>query len=94
MRAYSCMAVENPLEALCFVRSPRATHASCAMNPRPSGLVELDLAESLRSWRCTQPRATKATAGVAVVGKMASIPRAVAIVRYTLLTSGARNAPR
>ena len=28
----------------------------------------------LRSWRCTQPRAAKATAGVAVVGQMASIP--------------------
>ena len=34
----------------------------------------------LRSWRCTQPRAAKATAGVAVVGKMTSIPRAAAIV--------------
>ena len=33
-----------------------------------------------RSWRCTQPRTTKATAGVAVVGKMTSIPRAAAIV--------------
>ena len=27
----------------------------------------------LRSWRCTQPRAAKATAGVAVVDKVASI---------------------
>ena len=34
----------------------------------------------VRSWRCTQPRATKATAGVAVVGKMASITRATAVV--------------
>ena len=34
----------------------------------------------LRSWRCTQPRAAKATAGVAVVGKMASITRAAAVV--------------
>ena len=34
----------------------------------------------LRSWRCTQRRAGKATAGVAVVGKMTSIPRAAAIV--------------
>ena len=33
----------------------------------------------LRSWRCTQPRAAKATAGVAVVGKMASITRATAV---------------
>ena len=34
----------------------------------------------LRSWRCTQPRAAKATAGVAVVGKIASITRATAVV--------------
>ena len=34
----------------------------------------------LRSWRCTQPRAAKATAGVAVVGKTASIMRATAVV--------------
>ena len=34
----------------------------------------------LRSWRCTQPRAAKATAGVAVVGKMASITHAAAVV--------------
>ena len=27
---------------------------------------------TLRSWRCTQPRAAKGTAGVAVVGKMVS----------------------
>ena len=29
----------------------------------------------LRSWRCTQPRAAKATGGEAVVGNMAPIPR-------------------
>ena len=34
----------------------------------------------LRSWRCTQPRAAKATAGVAVVGNMTSITRAAAVV--------------
>ena len=34
----------------------------------------------LRSWRCTQPRAAKAAAGVAVVGKMALITRATAVV--------------
>ena len=57
--------------------------ASRATNPRPSGLVSLDLAESrpkLRSWRCTQPSAAKTTAGVAVVGNMTSIPRSAAIV--------------
>ena len=49
---------------------------------------------NLRSWRCTQPRAAKAKAGVAVVGKMTSITRATAVVWYTLLASGARNATR
>ena len=34
----------------------------------------------LRSWRCTQPRAVKATTGVVVVGQTSSIPRAAAIV--------------
>ena len=34
----------------------------------------------LRSWRCAQPRAAKTTAGVVVVGKMASITRATAVV--------------
>ena len=34
----------------------------------------------LRLWRCTRPRAAIATAGVAVVGKMASITRAIAVV--------------
>ena len=34
----------------------------------------------LRLWRCTQPGGAKATAGVAVVGKMASITRATAVV--------------
>ena len=44
------MALENLLEALCFVRSPRATRASRATNPRPSGLVAFDLAESRQSY--------------------------------------------
>ena len=33
----------------------------------------------LCSWRCTQRRVAKVTAGVAVVGKMASVPRAAAV---------------
>ena len=49
---------------------------------------------NLRSWRCTQQRAAKATAGVAVVGKMASITRATAVVWYMPLASEARSAPR
>ena len=49
--------------------------------------------QKLRPWRCTQPRAAKAAAGVAVVDKMASITRATAVVWYKLLASGARSAP-
>ena len=76
------MAVGDRLAALCFARSSRASRASFATKLRPSGLVALGLAESRqsRSWRCTQPRAAKATARVAVLGKMASKPRAVAVV--------------
>ena len=86
VRESCCMAVENQLAALCFARSPRAMRASHATNPRPSGLVALDFSQKppkLRSWRCTQQRAVKATAGVAVVGKIAAIPRAAAVVRYS-----------
>ena len=95
---------------LCFGRSSRATRASRATNLRPSGSVALSLAESrqrnargvalsreppkLCPLRYTRPRAAKATAGVAVVCKTASITRATAVVRYTLLASGARRAPR
>ena len=82
VRECCCMALENRLAALCFARSSRATRASRATNFRPSGLVALGLAESRQSYVRfgTQPRAAKATAGVAVVGKMASITRATAIV--------------
>ena len=79
---YCCAAIENRLAALCVARSPRAARASRATNPRPSGLVALDFSRKLklRLRRCTQPRAAKAIAGVAVVGKMTSIPRAAAVV--------------
>ena len=50
VREYRCMAIESRLEALCFVRSPRATRASRVTNPRPSGLMALDLAESRQSY--------------------------------------------
>ena len=75
-------AVESRLEALRFVRSPRATRASRATNPRPNGLVGLDSAQSRQSYGSgvgTQPRTAKATAGVAVVGKNTSIPCSAAI---------------
>ena len=42
--------VENRWVALRFVRSPRATRAPRATNPRPSGLVALGLAESHQSY--------------------------------------------
>ena len=60
VREYCCTAAwqhKNRLAALCFGRSPRATRASCATNPRPSRLVALDLSQKppkLRLWRCTQ----------------------------------------
>ena len=47
----------------------------------------------VRSWRGSQPRAAKALASVAVVGKMSSIQRAAATA-YTPRASGARNARR
>ena len=49
VREYRCMAVENRLAALCFARSPRATRAPRATNPRPSGLVALGLAEAAKA---------------------------------------------
>ena len=48
----------------------------------------------LHSWCCTQPSAAKVAAGVAVVGKMASITLAAAVVCYALLASGVRSTPR
>ena len=45
------MAVENRLAALCFARSPRATHASRATNLRPSGLVALHFSPELPKLR-------------------------------------------
>ena len=80
---YCCMAVENRLAALFFARSTRATHASRATNLRPSGLVAFGLAESRQSYvrGAALSREPTATAGVAfLVGKMASITRATAIV--------------
>ena len=88
---------KNRSEALCFVRSPRANAFFARDEPSSKRVGGVGLSRKpprLRSWRCTQPRAAKATAGVPVVGNMTSIPRAAAIVRYTLLEGGARNAPR
>ena len=59
MREYCCMAIESRVEALCFVRSPRATCASRSTMLGPSALVALDMAESRQSYsnrrsRCWQ----------------------------------------
>ena len=93
MREYCCTAGESVGSSV--LRAVSASNGST--NLRPSELVALGLAESRQSyvsWSCTQPRAAKATAGAAVVGSMGSRPRAAAVVYYTLLTSGTRNAPR
>ena len=49
---------------------------------------------TLRSWRCTQRIAAKATTSVAVVGKMQSVLHTAAIVSYKLRAGGVRNVPR
>ena len=77
VREHCCMAVESRLAALCFVRSRTRDEPS---SKRIGGVGRSRKPPKLRSWRCAQPRAGKATAGVAVVGIMPSIPRAAAIV--------------
>ena len=67
-----CMAVETGWQ-LCASRVPREQRVLRARRTLvQSGLVALDFSRNppkLRLWRCTQPSAAKATAGVAVVGK-------------------------
>ena len=96
VREYCCKAVASRLESLYFVRAFSARNACFARDELSSKRVGGDgLSRNppkLTSWHCTQPRAAKATASVAF-GSMSSIPRAAAIVRYTPLTSGTRNAP-
>ena len=86
--------VGSPVLRAFFAR----TRSSRATNVRSSELVALGLfsrkSPKSRSRRRAQPKAAKATAGVAVVGKMVSITRATAAVWYTLLASGARSSPR
>ena len=77
VREYCCMAVENVLRAFfasnaCFTRDEPSSK-------RVGGVRLSRKPPKLRSWS-TQPRAAKATAGVAVVGKMASITRPTAVV--------------
>ena len=66
------------------LRAVSASHA-CFARDEPSsnrvGDVELSRKPpKLRSWRCTQPRAAEATAGLAVVGQMAATLRAALVV--------------
>ena len=83
------MAVENRLEALSAVlRAFLASNEFFARDEPSSkrvGGVELSPKPlKLRCpWRCTQPRAAQATAGVAVVGKMASLKRATVFSNTT-----------
>ena len=87
VREYCCMAVENRLAAMCIARSPRETRASRAKSfardePSSKRIGDVGLSRKppkLRSWRCAQPRVAK-TKGVAVAGKMTSIPQAAAVV--------------
>ena len=52
-----------------------------APSSKQVGVVGLSRKPPKLRWRrCTQPTAAKATAGVVVIGKTASIPRAAAIV--------------
>ena len=75
MREYCGMAVESRLVEL---RTFSASNACFArdepLSNRVGGVGRSRKPPKLRSWRCTQPRAAKATARVAVVGKMTSIP--------------------
>ena len=77
------MALDNRLAAPSAVL--RAFLNACFARDEPSskrvgGVGLRRKPPKLCPWRCTQPRAAKATAGVAVVSKMASITRATAVV--------------
>ena len=78
----------NRLAALCFALTPRATArrifvpASCCfrLSRKPS---------KLRSWKCTQARAAKATAGAAVIDSIGSRLRVAC--RHVIHAAGDRN---
>ena len=93
MREYCFTAVEIGW-LLCASRFLREQRLDEPSSQRVGGFGLSRKPSKLLSRSCTQSRAAKATAGAAVVGSMGSIPRAAAVVRYTLLASGTRNAPR
>ena len=79
VREYCCTAGEIGWElcASCCLREQRLDEPS---SQRVGGFGLSLKPPKLRSWSCTQPRATKAAAGAAVVGSMGSRPRAAAVV--------------
>ena len=79
MREYCCTAVEIAKQ-LCASRFLREQRLDEPSSQRVGGSGLSRKPPQLRLWRCTQPRAAKATAGAAVVGSMGSTPRAAAVV--------------
>ena len=92
VREYCCTAGEIGWQ-LCASRFLRERRLGEASSQRVGGFGLSRKPPKLRSRSCTQPRAAKATAA-AVIGSMGSRPRAAAVVCYTLLARGTRNAPR
>ena len=92
-REYCCTADESGWQ-LCALRCLREQRLDEASSQRVNGIRLSRKPAKIRSWSCTKPRAAKATASAAVVGSMGSRPRDAAVVWYTLLESGTRNAPR
>ena len=79
VREYCCKASEIGYQ-LC---APRCLHEQRLDEPPSQRVGGVGLSRKppkLRSWSCTQPKASKGTAGAAVVGSMGSRPRAAAFV--------------
>ena len=79
VREYCCTAVEIGWQ-LCGSRFLREQRLGEPSSQRVGGFGLSRKPPKIRSWSCTQPRAAKATAGAAVVGRMGSRPRAAAVV--------------
>ena len=70
----------SQLAALCFSLSPREKRLDETSSQRVGGVGLSRKPPKLGGWSYTQPKASKATAGGAVVGSMGSIPCAAAVV--------------
>ena len=79
VREYCCTAVEIGWQ-LCSSRFLREQRLGEPSSQRVGGFGLSRKPLKLRSWRCTRPRAAKATAAAAVVSSMGSRPRAAAVV--------------